>query len=707
MSWLNKLLDLLRQKLPSREKLIESIPLILVILYLYGVLIHTVQAGISRTFSTEPSSGPVLDWSAATALSTVFSPFGFLFTVIMAGLVFLFTDKFRQWLSGEKLERDRRGFEILYDGLHGTSGWMGKDEQREILQIGPVSELADFPIGKLDEGSQKFAALKDAAYMSGHTIVYGASGSGKTRGCTLPLLMKKIAEGKESLIIVDPKGDLFERTYKFAVENRYTVRALNLLDLDHSDGFNCFDDVERDSSLVSIIAEAIMATTSNKLEREDFWGKAEKNLLMALILYVATLRDQRTGELLPIHERGLGEIYRILSTESFADIDDRFAQLPATHPAQSPYGIFKLANRQIWGNIAVGLGNRLSTFQNPLVDKITRYNDIDLTLPGKQPCVYYCIISDHDNSMEFLSSMFFSLMFTRLMATARREGIEGRLPVRVNMVLEEFCNIYIANASRLLSVVRSRNIACILLTQGIAQLSDRYPQKEWEEIISNCSVQLVLGVNDLMTAEYCSKKCGVITVRTSTQMSPQNPMFSFIYGAGGNRYSQTRSEGQRSLMLADEITRLDTQKCIALIGGHKPLLLCKVKPEEIPGFTELQPTRIMDYVPLWYALDQQRVELAKTRPVSAEFSTEAAVPPSPAVPERPWTQQPVQQMLTVEEPAMELQRYDFVHAHSPKTAASEERIGNMRRYTGIPDARKVMEQASESNDAINQTKYGE
>jgi len=330
-------LDLLRQKLPSREKLIESIPLILVILYLYGVLIHTVQAGISRTFSTEPPSGPVLDWSAATALSTVFSPFGFLFTVIMAGLVFLFTDKFRQWLSGEKLERDRRGFEILYDGLHGTSGWMGKDEQREILQIGPVSELADFPIGKLDEGSQKFAALKDAAYMSGHTIVYGASGSGKTRGCTLPLLMKKIAEGKESLIIVDPKGDLFERTYKFAVENRYTVRALNLLDLDHSDGFNCFDDVERDSSLVSIIAEAIMATTSNKLEREDFWGKAEKNLLMALILYVATLRDQRTGELLPIHERGLGEIYRILSTESFADIDDRFAQLPATHPAQSPY----------------------------------------------------------------------------------------------------------------------------------------------------------------------------------------------------------------------------------------------------------------------------------------------------------------------------------------------------------------------------------
>ena len=160
-------------------------------------------------------------------------------------------------------------------------------------------------------------------------------------------------------------------------------------------------------------------------------------------------------------------------------------------------------------------------------------------------------------------------------------------------------------------------------------------------------------------------------------------------------------------MLADEITRLDTQKCIALIGGHKPLLLCKVKPEEIPGFTELQPTRIMDYVPMWYTLDQQRAERAKTRPVSTAFSSEAAVPLSPVVPERFRERQPVQQMLTLEEPAGALQRYDFTHAHSPKAVAPEERIGNMRRYTGTPAARKVMEQAAKSNDAINQTKHGE
>ena len=83
----------------------------------------------------------------------------------------------------------------------------------------------------------------------------------------------------------------------------------------------------------------------------------------------------------------------MLSNESFGDLERRFEALPKGHPALAPYGIFKLANRQIWGNIAIGLGNRLSVFQNPLVDKITSYNEIDLTLPGQKPCAYFCCIS--------------------------------------------------------------------------------------------------------------------------------------------------------------------------------------------------------------------------------------------------------------------------------------------------------------------------
>lgn len=222
-------------------------------------------------------------------------------------------------------------------------------------------------------------------------------------------------------------------------------------------------------------------------------------------MYVESMKDAN-GNKLPINQRSIGKIYKILSTESFAEIDDRFAMLPTDHPAQAPYGIFKLANRQIWGNIAVGLGNRLSVYQNELVDKISSYHEIDLELPGKEPCIYYCIISDHDSTLEFLSSMFFSLLFSRLTGYARRYGEGGRLPVKVNMMMEEFCNIFVNDFKRLISVVRSRNIDCQLIVQSVAQLSDRYPQKEWEEIISNCDTQIFLGVNDLMTANFASDK---------------------------------------------------------------------------------------------------------------------------------------------------------------------------------------------------------
>ena len=108
--------------------------------------------------------------------------------------------------------------------------------------------------------------------------------------------------------------------------------------------------------------------TASANEQQDFWEKAELDLLMALMYYVASQTVPSTNELLPIQQRSLGAIYRMLSNESFADLDRRFDELPKGHPALPPYGIFKLANRQIWGNIVIGLGNRLSVFQNPLVD---------------------------------------------------------------------------------------------------------------------------------------------------------------------------------------------------------------------------------------------------------------------------------------------------------------------------------------------------
>lgn len=262
---------------------------------------------------------------------------------------------------------------------------------------------------------------------------------------------------------------------------------------------------------------------------------------MALMHYVASQTIPGTKELLPIQQRSLGAIYRMLSNESFADLERRFEALPKDHPALPPYGIFKLANRQIWGNIAIGLGNRLSVFQNPLVDKITSYNEIDLTLPGKKPCAYFCCISAQDSSLEFLSSLFFSQLFTRLMDYGRRHGDHGRLPVTVNVCLEEFCNIgKLVDFKRVLNVCRGSAIFCQIIVQSIPQLQDRYPKTEWEELIGCTDIQICLGCNDVDTATYISKKCGMVTIKVENNQMPLTPLFSPVY-TSTRPYSQTKS----------------------------------------------------------------------------------------------------------------------------------------------------------------------
>lgn len=132
----------------------------------------------------------------------------------------------------------------------------------------------------------------------------------------------------------------------------------------------------------------------------------------------------------------------------------------------------------------------------------------------------------------------------------------------------------------------------------MAQLSDRYEHREWEEIIGNCDTQLFWGCNDQITADYFSSKCGFISIRKTNSMMPLQPLFSPIYNSA-RPYSLSRSNTRRELMLPDELLRLDNAREIAIFRGHKPLLLYKITPEELPEFDHLRYTRITDYIPDW------------------------------------------------------------------------------------------------------------
>ena len=576
-------------------------------LYFYGMIINSFITA-TQNFKTGASE-KTFSLNPLKCFAAAFTPqsLGILFFCFL--VYFFMSGRWLHFLTGTKITKDDRNFYVTDEGTHGTSGWMTKRERDKILYSDtadnlPTPILCKVRKGKYDERLSDYVGLREDCGLNKHIIVYGATGAGKSRGFVKPYILKmvqmmKAGQKPQSMIIVDPKAELFEQYSQYLRENGYEVKALNLLDMENSDGWNCIGETEGDVDMVQSVAEIIIRNTSDA-EKADFWDKAEQNLLIALILYVQSMKDPITNELLPLHERSLGTIYKILSSESAKSLDVKFQRLPLDHPARGPYGIFKQAASNLWGNVFIGLGSRMSVFQNSLVDKITKYHDIDLELPGKKPCAYFCIISAQDTAYEFLSSLFFSMLFKKLSDYARKHGDErGRLPVEVNFMMDEFCNVgKLLDFKKTISVVRGYGINCQIIVQSIAQLSDRYPIKEWEEIVGNCDTQLVLGCNDMMTSDYISKRCGSVTISLANSMTPQTPLFSPV-SREITGYRVTKSNNTRPLMYPEEILQMDNKECLLLIRGQKPLKAYKVIPDELSSYKELKYTRVTDYIPKW------------------------------------------------------------------------------------------------------------
>ena len=587
----------------TKGKLAFYIPTALIALYFYGMVINSIALGIEATFGTEPVES-IWVFHPFRNIFAIFTGTGLVITAVSVLLFCLITKKGYIFFSGYKFIRDERGFDILPDGTHGTAKFMTPKEASAFLEVGKLADGIGTILGKHkdkpddDDKYAEYISHMEVQGLNNNILVVGAPGSYKTRGFVIPFALRCCAR-KESLILTDPKGELFSMLSRHFLDSGYYVKACNFLDMAHSDGWNCFHGLDEEPQLVQTVANTIIKNTSGPKEADDFWSRSELNLLMALIHYVVNLRDDRTGELLPMEQRSLGDVYRMLAEQSINQINSALSALPHGHPAKGPHGLFLKAKENLWGNIATGLGNRLAVYQNQLVDTITRNHDIDMLLPGQKPCVYFVIISAQDSAYRFLSSLFFSLMFPRLSDYARLHGVRGRLPVTVNFCLDEYCNIgYLDNMSEVLASVRGFNMNVQIIAQSISQYQHRYQGKEWETQLGSIDTKIYLGCNEITSAKLFSELIGSSTITVTNNQMPLMPLFSPIYGST-RPYSQTRSNTQRALMLPDEVLRLDNGRCIVLIRGKNAMLLYKVFPEELPGFEALKETRIVDYIPRW------------------------------------------------------------------------------------------------------------
>ena len=353
-------------------------------------------------------------------------------------------------------------------GTYGTAGFMTKKEVKQVLDL--VTNIRKHPGIILGELDGEIICVPEKTRFNGNLAVYGASGSKKTRAFCMNMILQSAAR-RSSLVICDPKSELYEKSSAYLRDQGYTVKVFNLVTPAASDSWNCLAEIEGQELMAQLFCDVIIKNTGNG-QGDHFWDSAELNLLKALVLYVE--------QGYPPEKRNIGEVYQLLAMSSEKELNAIFDVLPISHPAKAPYSIFKQSSESVRGGVIIGLGSRLQVFQNQDIRNITGYDEIDLELPGKQPCAYYCITSDQDSTFDFLSSLFLSFIFIKLVRYADQNCPGGALPVPVHVLGEELCACgVIPDLSRKISVIRSRNISMSCVFQNLAGLQNRYPYNQW------------------------------------------------------------------------------------------------------------------------------------------------------------------------------------------------------------------------------------
>lgn len=478
-----------------------------------------------------------------------------------------------------------RNFLYSSKGTYGTSGWMTYQEMKTVLELVPNVHKYRGTILGLQDG--KAVCVPENTMLNKNLAVYGASGSKKTRAFCMNRILQGVARN-ESLIISDPKSELYEKSSDYLRSKGYVVKVFNLVQPENSDSWNCLAEVEGQELMAQLFVDVIIKNTSGT-KGDHFWDSAEMNLLKALVLYVD--QNHKQGK------KNMGEVYRLLTLRGENALNNLFSGLRNSHPAKAPYALFQQASETVRSGVIIGLGSRLQVFQSELIKKITATDEIDLELPGKKPCAYFLVTSDQDSTFDFLASLFLSFVFIKLVRYADKNCEGGKLPVPVHILGEELtaCGT-IPDLSRRLSVIRSRNISMSCVFQNLAGLQNRYPYNLWQEIIGNCDIQLFLGCTDPLTAEFVSDRTGLASVAVT---SKAKQLATFRVTDYAPEYRETSGVGKRPVLTPDEVLRLPIDESLIIVRGMKPLKVSKYDYSLHPEYSKLKNCKASNYIPAW------------------------------------------------------------------------------------------------------------
>ncbi len=391
-------------------------------------------------------------------------------------------------------------------------------------------------------------------------LVIGGSGSGKTRFFVKPNLMQM----HSSYVVTDPKGTVLVECGKMLKKGGYKIKVLNTINFAKSMHYNPFAYLRSEKDILKLVNTIIVNTKGEGQQSgEDFWVKAEKLYYTALIAYIwyeAPEEEQNFAMLIDMIDASEARE----DDENFKNaVDLLFEELEGKDPnhfAVRQYKKYKLAAGKTAKSILISCGARLAPFDIKELRDLMEYDDLELDTLGEKKTALFVIISDTDSTFNFVVSIMYSQLFN-LLCDKADDVYNGRLPVHVRMLLDEFANIgQIPQFEKLIATIRSREISASIILQSKSQLKAIYKDNA-DTIEGNCDTTLFLGGKEKTTLKELAEVLGKETIDLYNTSDTRGTSQSY-----GINYQKTGKE----LMSQDEIAVMDGGKCIMQLRGVRP-----------------------------------------------------------------------------------------------------------------------------------------
>ena len=414
-----------------------------------------------------------------------------------------------------------------------------------------------------------------------NVLVVGGSGSGKTRFFVKPNLMQCVSEKYPcSFVVTDPKGSLIVECGRMLRHFGYRIKVMNTINFAKSMHYNPLAYIHSEKDILKLVNCLIANTRGEGKGGDPFWEKSEVLLYTALIGYLwqeALEEDRNFATLIDM----IGSMQTREDNEDFRNpIDLMFEDLEREKPdcfAVRQYKKFKLAAGKTAKSILISCGARLAVFDIAELRELTAYDELELDTLGDQKTALFLIMSDTDDSFNFLIAMCYTQLFN-LLCDKADDVYGGRLPVHVRCLIDECANIgQIPKLEKLMATIRSREISACLILQTQSQLKALYKDNA-ETVIGNCDASLFLGGKEPTTLKALSEALGRETIDT--------------YNTGESRGRETSHSLNyqklgKSLLTVDVLEVLDGGKCILQLRGVRPFLSSKYDITKHPHYKYL------------------------------------------------------------------------------------------------------------------------